>query len=122
MVSLVKNSTKKGAKIQNEYMFLLRCITAISSIQNLYFSDRKKNEISRLMHTVAIWTFTFHKKIRHCNSDFEDKVQTSVHCTGQYYEHFDLKIQLYCTHFSSSLCRNCQIHCFLHTVAAISKS
>ena len=37
MVSLVKNSTKKGAKIQNEYMFLLRCIMATSWIQNLYF-------------------------------------------------------------------------------------
>ena len=38
MVFLVKNSTKKGAKIQNEYMFLLRCIMATSWIQNLYFS------------------------------------------------------------------------------------
>ena len=38
MVSLVKNSTKKGAKIQNEYIFLLRCIMATSWIQNIYFS------------------------------------------------------------------------------------
>ena len=38
MVSLVKNSTKKGAKIQNEYMFLLRCIMATSWIGNIYFS------------------------------------------------------------------------------------
>ena len=29
--------TKKGAKIQNEYIFLLRCIMATSWIQNLYF-------------------------------------------------------------------------------------
>ena len=28
MVSLVKNSIKKGAKIQNEYLFLLGCIMA----------------------------------------------------------------------------------------------
>ena len=32
--------TKKGAKIQNEYMFLLRCIMATSWIGNLYFSRR----------------------------------------------------------------------------------
>ena len=38
MVFLVKNSTKKGAKIQNEYLFLLRCIMATSWIGNLYFS------------------------------------------------------------------------------------
>ena len=37
MVFLVKNSTKKGAKIQNEYMFLLRCIMATSWIINYYF-------------------------------------------------------------------------------------
>ena len=30
--------TKKGAKIQNEYMFLLRCIMATSWIGNIYFS------------------------------------------------------------------------------------
>ena len=30
--------TKKGAKIQNEYMSLLRCIMATSWIQNLYFN------------------------------------------------------------------------------------
>ena len=42
MVSLVKNSTKKGAKIQNEYMFLLRCIMASSWIQNLYFKTKPK--------------------------------------------------------------------------------
>ena len=29
--------TKKGAKIQNEYMFLLRCIMATSWIRNIYF-------------------------------------------------------------------------------------
>ena len=40
MVSLVKNSTKKGAKIQNEYIFLLRCIMATSWIQNLYFKGQ----------------------------------------------------------------------------------
>ena len=39
MVSLVKNSIKKGAKIQNEYMFLLICIMATSWIQNLYFKS-----------------------------------------------------------------------------------
>ena len=43
MVSLVKNSTKKGAKIQNEYMFLLRCIMATSWIQNLYFKENVNN-------------------------------------------------------------------------------
>ena len=32
--------TKKGAKIQNEYMFLLRCIMATSWIGNLYFSTQ----------------------------------------------------------------------------------
>ena len=37
MVFLVKNSTKKGAKIQNEYLFLLKCIMATSWIGNLYF-------------------------------------------------------------------------------------
>ena len=41
MVFLVKNSTKKGAKIQNEYTSLLRCIMATSWIQNLYFSNSK---------------------------------------------------------------------------------
>ena len=38
MVFLVKNSTKKGAKIQNEYIFLLKCIMATSWIGNIYFS------------------------------------------------------------------------------------
>ena len=47
MVSLVKNSTKKGAKIQNEYIFLLRCIMATSWIQNLYFKAKeKKNDFA----------------------------------------------------------------------------
>ena len=41
--------------------------------------------------------------------------------TGQSYQFFDLKIQIYYSHFSSIFCRSCQIHCFLHTVAAISK-
>ena len=39
MVFLVKNSTKKGAKIQNEYLFLLKCIMATSWIGNLYFNS-----------------------------------------------------------------------------------
>ena len=38
MVSLVNNSTKKGAKIQNEYMFLLRCIMATYWIGNICFN------------------------------------------------------------------------------------
>ena len=35
---------------------------------------------------------------------------------GQTYQLFDLKIQIYYTHFSSIFCRNCQIQCFLDTV------
>ena len=31
-----------------------------------------------LRHTVAIWKFAFHKKIRLCEGDFEGKFQTSV--------------------------------------------
>ena len=38
MLSLVKNSTKKGAKIQNEYIFLLSCDMATIWIETLYFS------------------------------------------------------------------------------------
>ena len=37
---------------------------------------------------------------------------------GQTYEYFDLKIQIYYTHFFSIFCKSCQIQCFLHTVAA----
>ena len=33
---------KKGAKIQNEYMFLLRCIMATSWIGNIYFRTRPR--------------------------------------------------------------------------------
>ena len=40
---------------------------------------------------------------------------------GQTYQFFDLKIQIYYTHFSSIFCRNCQIQCFLDTVNAISQ-
>ena len=40
---------------------------------------------------------------------------------GQTNQHFDLKIQIYYSHFSSIFCRNCQIQCFLDTVNAISK-
>ena len=50
MVSLVKNFTKKGAKIQNEYMFLLKCIMATSWIGNIYFKQIKihlRNKISK---------------------------------------------------------------------------
>ena len=39
MAFLVKNSTKKGAKIQNEYLFLLKCIMATSWIGNIYFKE-----------------------------------------------------------------------------------
>ena len=41
---------------------------------------------------------------------------------GQTYQFFDLKIQIYYTHFSSIFCRNCQIYCFLHTVTAVPMS
>ena len=40
---------------------------------------------------------------------------------GQTNQLFDLKIQIYYSHFSSIFCRNCQIQCFLDTVNAISK-
>ena len=40
--------------------------------------------------------------------------------TGQSYQFFDLKIQIYYSH-SSIFCRSCQIQCFLDTVNAISK-
>ena len=63
MVFLVKNSTKKGAKIQNEYLFLLRCIMATSWIGNLYFNndiidyplcsiEKTKNEQKKLKQRV----------------------------------------------------------------------
>ena len=47
--------------------------------------------------------------------------QISNQRTGQYHELFDLKIQIYYSHFHSIFGRSCQIHCFLHTVTAISK-
>ena len=73
----------------------------------------------RPLHTVAIWTFTFHKI-----SGFVRVVlrPISIKPTGQDYEYFYLKIHIYYTHFPSISCRSCQIHCFLHTVAAISMS
>ena len=43
----------------------------------------------------------------------------SNNSTGQF---FDLKIQIYYSRFPFSFCRICQIHCFLHTDAAIPKS
>ena len=42
--------------------------------------------------------------------------------SGKTNQLFDLKIQIYYTHFSSIFCSSCQIQCFLHTVAAILKS
>ena len=41
---------------------------------------------------------------------------------GQTNQLFNLKIQIYYINFSSIFCSSCQIKCFLHTVAAISKS
>ena len=69
-------------------------------------------------HTVAIWTFTFHKI-----SGFVRVVlrPISIKPTGQDYEYFYLKIHIYYSHFPSISCRSCQIHCFLHTVDAIPK-
>ena len=45
----------------------------------------------------------------------------SNNSTGQTYQFIHLKIQIYYSHFPSIFCRNCQIHCFLHTVDAIPK-
>ena len=39
--------------------------------------------------------------------------------SNQYHKLLDLKIQINYTHFPSIFCRSCQIHCFLHIVAAI---
>ena len=41
--------------------------------------------------------------------------------TGQNYELFDLKIQIYYTHFPFIFYKSCQIYCVLHTFAAIPK-
>ena len=48
MVFLVKNSTKKGAKIQNEYLFLLKCIMATSWIGNIYFSSKQPPKAKKM--------------------------------------------------------------------------
>ena len=62
MVFLVKNSTKKGAKIQNEYLFLLKCIMATSWVGNIYFSQSDdptkkgaKFEMSTYFYSNVIW-------------------------------------------------------------------
>ena len=73
----------------------------------------------KAMHTVAIWTFTFHKKQAVC-SWFVRPISNEPR--GQTIQLFDLKIQMYYTHFSSIFCRSCQIHCFLHTVTAVPRS
>jgi E1A-binding protein p400 len=36
------------------------------------------NGRGKQLHTVAFWTFTFHKKIRPCEGDLEGQFQTSV--------------------------------------------
>jgi hypothetical protein len=71
-----------------------------------------------LFHTVAIWTFTFHKKTGYLVSSWFGR-QISNKPGGQTNQPFHLKIQIYYTHFFSTFCRICQIHCFFHTVAAI---
>ena len=71
------------------------------------------------VHTVAIWTFTFHKKSGCVWGDFEGQFQTSLQV--KVINFFYLKIQIYYSHLSSIFCRSCQIQCFLDNVNAISK-
>jgi hypothetical protein len=59
------------------------------------------------------------QNIRLCKGDFEGQFQTSLQ--ARIMNFFYLKIHIYWTHFPSIFCRSCQIHCFLFTVAAISK-
>ena len=83
-----------------------------------FMASRFKSK-SRLLHSVAIWIFTFHKKIRLCEGDLRPiSNQPTGHNQGLFY----LKIQIYYIHFPSIFSRNCQIDCFLHTVTAILKS
>ena len=44
---------KKGAKIQNEYMFLLRCIMATSWIGNIYFINSNALNIANNVADIA---------------------------------------------------------------------
>ena len=65
---------------------------------------------SRLLHSVAIWIFIFHKKIRLCEGDLRPiSNQLTGHNEGLFY----LKIQIYYINFPSIFSRNCQIDCFL---------
>ena len=60
------------------------------------------------------------QKIRLCEGDFEGKFQTRVHASIMNFLIWKFRYTYY-THFHSIFCRSCQIHCFLHTVTAISK-
>ena len=100
-----------------DYYLISRLISFLRESFRRYSSDIDSRLYKR--HTalqLGIWTFT-------CISQkIEIKRPISNHSTGQrYHDFFDLIIQIYCTHFSSTFCRNCQIQCFLHTVNAISK-
>ena len=78
-----------------------------------YWFDQNAN-----FYTAHYLNIYISQKIRLCNW-FGRPISNQP--TGQNYEVFDLKIQIYYTDFPSIFCRSCQIHCFLHTVAAIPK-
>ena len=65
-------------------------------------------------------TFIFHKKIRLCNGGFEDNFQFNLQAKSITFLGWKFKSGI--LYFLLFFCKICQIHCFLHTVAAISKS
>ena len=95
----------------------LSYIAVLQSLISPFFLGSSK--WPETFHTVAIWTFTFHKisgfvKVI-LKGNFKQLHRPKVSI-------FDLKIQICYYHFPSIFCRICQIHCFLHTVATITKS
>ena len=71
------------------------------------------------LHTVAIWTFTFHKISGFVRVILKANFKQPYRPVLWFL--LSENSYIYYSHFPSIFCRSCQIHCFLHTVTAISK-
>ena len=111
-----------------DFLVKYRCIFA--SYSNNVLCKCKPPEAKSI--TMVIWVVEFSREAHCSHLDIYISQKKGSVCSefvrpisneprGQTYQFFDLKIQIYYTHFSSIFCRNCQIQCFSDTVDAISK-
>ena len=143
-IPLVRITKKGDDYVWNLEMYSVDCNWGSREIKRGFFDPQRITILSRAKRIISTierrelvlaprkphcWT-TLHcsyldihisRKIRLCVVDLEGQFQTSLQ--SKPINFFTWKFRsIICTHFSSIFCRNCQIHCFSHTVATIPKS